>query len=691
MRIFATFFLVLFGVAVAAAQPRPVRFMLHGNMSHELPTEEYLKFVEEAKPDILVMGVFDQRLYSLASPPVANAPGSQKKKTPLDPVEHLAKWKAVAERLHKNNIRLIGQMELFVVSDQPKELADGKGWFGFHDRSWNDKLLGKRPAKSVRDLLAHSHDDEHLKDDKTALCGCRVNTKAILGCVNNPLWLETQKRMVTAAIAHGVDGFLTNRNFFDHCDCPHCQEAFRRWLGDRFRADELKARFGIANLATHRLTCIMGTYRIHDVTPDALYLEKLRSTKDRVREFFDEVYVKHGRTVKKDLFVGQWNHMAYFDELHLDKGHLPQSTRTGLAHALADERWGVPANLWGRGEDLMWYCNWGTTQNTILAKEFAGDTVLYGLYLRAMARGKAYVINKYDFYRPRVMMAEAAALGYATNAIATPWQHAEDREVVLRYFQFLRKHGDLYDGVQRVAEVGVIFPRRAIHAGDASPLEYTEACGRALVRSHQLFDMIPDDLLTQTPIDGFRTLVVAAPEYLTKDELAVLGRFTDNGGKLIWTPVTEADRQRVGAASVAAERDRTRDLKMPAGTLRLDNIRTERDSLIKQLGSNSPAIAPWTVQLHAYRQTDKKRTIVHLVNYNHKENAPGKSVSAREAPIEAAPVEVRLNLSADTKVRRVRFLSPDRDEEMQVPFRVDAGAVRFTTPAFLVYGVCVVE
>lgn len=685
MRTIASVLLML-TASMAFAQPRPVRFMLHGNMSHELPTEEYLKFVEKAKPDILIMGVFDQRLYSLTSP------NAKTKKPPLDPVEHLAKWKAVADRLHKNGIRLIGQMELFVVSDQPKELDDSTGWFGFHDRSWNDKLLGKRPAKSVRDLLAHSHDAEHLKDDKTTLCGCRVNTKAILGCVNNPLWLETQKRMVSAAIAHGVDGFLTNRNFFDHCDCPHCQEAFRRWLGEggRFPADELKARFGIANLATHRLTCIMGTYRIHDVTPDALYLEKLRFTKDKVREFVDEVYIKHGRAVKKDLFVGQWNHMAYFDELHLDKGHLPPSTRTNLAHALADERWGVPAHQWGRGEDLLWYCNWGTTQNTILAKEYAGDTVLYGLYLRAMARGKAYVINKYDFYRPRVMMAEAAALGYATNAIATPWQHAEDREVVLRYFRFLRKHGELYDGAQRVAEVGVVFPRRAIHAGDASPLEYTEACGRALIRSHQLFDMIPDDLLTHTRLDDYRALVIAAPEYLTTDELAVLSKFTDNGGKLLWTPVSDADRRRVGAASVAVERERVRDPKLPAGTVRLDNLRTERESLVKQLPM-SRATAPWTVQVHAYRQPATKRTIVHLVNYNHKENAPGKSVSAREAPIEAAPVEVRLNLPANEKVRQVRFLSPDRDDEVRVAFRLEAGRLRFTTPAFLVYGVCVVE
>ena len=41
---------------------------------------------------------------------------------------------------------------------------------------------------------------EGLKSDATARCGCRVNTKAILGCVDNPHWLETHKRMIAAAI-----------------------------------------------------------------------------------------------------------------------------------------------------------------------------------------------------------------------------------------------------------------------------------------------------------------------------------------------------------------------------------------------------------------------------------------------------------------------------------------------------------
>src|SRR5262249_19010934 len=141
---------------------KPVRFMLHGNMSHELPTEDYLRFVEEVQPDILIMGVFDQRLYSLS------VPAKKSTKKPIDPHELLGKWKTVAERLHRKGIRLIGQMELFVLSDQPQELEDGTGWFGFYDKHWNEKLLGKRPTRSARDLLEHSSGTGQLKEDKTA-------------------------------------------------------------------------------------------------------------------------------------------------------------------------------------------------------------------------------------------------------------------------------------------------------------------------------------------------------------------------------------------------------------------------------------------------------------------------------------------------------------------------------------------
>ena len=53
---------------------------------------------------------------------------------------------AVADRLHRSNVRLVGHMELNVLSDRPADLKEAAGFVGYHDRLWDEKRLGKRPA-----------------------------------------------------------------------------------------------------------------------------------------------------------------------------------------------------------------------------------------------------------------------------------------------------------------------------------------------------------------------------------------------------------------------------------------------------------------------------------------------------------------------------------------------------------------
>ncbi len=691
------FVLALLFALPCAAAGRPVRYLLHGGMSHEPPSEDYLRFVEQVRPDVLIAGVFDARLYALAVPP----PG--RKALPPGPL--LERWKGVARRLHGKGIRLVGHMEINTVSDDPRDLARGTGWIGYFDRAWDEKRLGRRPARRAADLLEepdlgpHARPDNKVpQGDTVARCGCRVNTRALVGCINKPAWREVQKRLVKAAVEAGIDGFITNRNYFGHCGCEHCRLGFRRWLAARHGAGELKKHFGIADLDKQPPGCVVGAHREIDRAPDALALEKQRFAKQRMKEFFDEVFLDHGRGLRKDLFAAQWNHLAFFDELHLDRGHLPVSTRTTFAHGAADERWGLPADVWGKGEDLIWYCNWGTTQNTILAKQYAGDTVLYGKYVRALSAGRPHVINKYDFYRPRNMMAEAAGLGYATNAIATPWQTEEDRAVVLRYFAFLKKHEALYTAAEPHAEVGLVFPRRALHAGDASPLEYVESAGRSLVRDHRLFDLLPDDLLPGLQLQRYRAVVVTGAEYLHGAERAALLRYAEKGGKLLVLPVAREDRDRPAARCRTADRLAREPRDLLAKAVLVPGARLDRAKFLKELtrlvgGADrlSGFEAPWTVQAHVYHQRAARRLVVHLVNYDHNEKAAGKSVAAREAPIAAPPVAVRLRLPEGFRPASARFLSPDAAKEQAVTFRRRDGWLECRTPGFLVYGVLVVD
>ncbi len=172
----------------------------------------------------------------------------------------------MSDRLHRSGIRLIGQMELFVVSDRPDDRKEGVGWFGYHDRLWDEKLLGPRPARRALDLLEEPDlghalpgltPEARQATDTVALCGCRVNLKALNCCVNKPGWRQTQKAMVKAASDHGIDGFITNRNFIGHCACSDCTRKFRRFLAERFTPEQLRQRLGIANLDQQPL-CVFG-------------------------------------------------------------------------------------------------------------------------------------------------------------------------------------------------------------------------------------------------------------------------------------------------------------------------------------------------------------------------------------------------------------------------------------------------
>jgi hypothetical protein len=100
--------------------------------------------------------------------------------------------------------------------------------------------------------------------------------------------------------------------------------------------------------------------------------------------------------------------------------------------------------------------------------------------------------------------------------------------------------------------------------------------------------------------------------------------------------------------------------------------------------------APWTVDVHAYLPVGK-RLVLHLVNYDQREKAAGKSVSAQEVPVAARLVAFHLQLPEKLRTKRVRCYSPDGVKDHAVAFKQKDGLLKCTTPRFLVYGLGVVE
>src|SRR5437867_3157900 len=80
---------------------------------------------------------------------------------------------------------------------------------------------------------------------------------AYWACLRNPAWQSVLKAWVRHGVRRGVDGFIVNYFYRHNCLCEHCQTAFRRYMKDRFTAEELRAKFGIADIATHRFSEIV--------------------------------------------------------------------------------------------------------------------------------------------------------------------------------------------------------------------------------------------------------------------------------------------------------------------------------------------------------------------------------------------------------------------------------------------------
>src|SRR5262249_52543630 len=161
-------------------------------------------------------------------------------------------------------------------------------------------------------------------------------------------------------IRRGVDGFIINYLYRHDCLCEHCRSAFRGYLADRFGPAELRARFGIHDLASHRFGEIVSWHPAADTSP--LRPEMLRFSQVTNKEAFDEAFVRYGRSLKPGLILAQWDHLG------------------DLAQIDGDERCLLPAALWGRDESYLWYSTGGAANTTDLRRGVLGEATLQARY-----------------------------------------------------------------------------------------------------------------------------------------------------------------------------------------------------------------------------------------------------------------------------------------------------------------------
>lgn len=566
----------------------------------------YVPFVAEAQPEIAQLGFYGAHFWSLAH---TSSYKGYPAHFPVRGLDECGDWFAEKNReLHRIGVKVVGHFNVEFLVGDPDGPDGPRGFFRLYRDLWNERELGPKPVADPLALLERQADGSPIRNSSYSIGGMAE----YWACLRNPHWQQVLKAWVKRGIERGIDGYMINYFYRHNCLCSHCQSAFRTYLRERFAPDELRDRFAIADLAAHVFPELVSWHNPAESTP--LRREMLRFSQDSNKQVFDEVFVRYGRSLKPDLIVGQWNHLGNFSQIS------------------GDERCLLPPELWGRDEDYLWYSTGDSAHFTDLAKRFLGDATLQARFLRGAFDDKPFTLGKYEGTRIRAAIAELAANGGAPMGFYTRFTDPAARAEIVRYYQFLKRHDDVFRANRSYAESVLLFPRRDVHAGKLESLAGFRTVGQKLLEQHLLFDVLPDDLATPERLARYRHVI--RPDAPPPERLDGVSRFT--------APFTV----RVSASLPAASHPQAAD-----------------------------------------------ELTLHFVNYDRTEppQANGKPSSGRgivdERPVAAKDIGVDLRLPPGRRVASGEFFSPEQPDPQPVVVTHEGDRVRWTVPEFLVYGV----
>ncbi|MGO8737045.1 MAG: hypothetical protein ACLQVM_30130 [Terriglobia bacterium] len=644
-------------------------------------TYQKLDAVRKVRPDVLHASIFGPELLG-ALPTGGKVAGV----TPMSPPgvttvrEYLAWWKKVIDEAHRLGAKVQATFSMSLLHDT---ISRDRGWFRYYNNFWEADILGPKPVSDPLDLLQR---DEAGRPHLSAYVGRSFQARLdedvyqYQGCPNNPHWRQLLKQLVAAGIKAGFDGFMAQFNYRFACMCQHCQKAFRRHLSTNHSPECLRDRLGIADFDKAILDTTFGATGKRggalDLAPQGtqecdqpgpLELEARQFTSESVRGALKEVFLEYGRSLKPDLLVSAWTHTRRFLLPGVDY-------RTEGINPF-NERMLLPPEQWGRGEDYIWYSIGPPKSN--LQQHNASDSSLSAKYIYAMSKGKPFMTLKYDLVRVRLTLAEA----WAHRSIGLALDRREALEVLASYYDFAHRYRDLYYPSESYAELGLLFPNRAMYGDDASFLTPLEHFARALLDNHGLFDVLIDQHLSDTNLSRYRAVLLPATAYLSPAERKQMDAYRRAGGLIVVAGRTAGQEQQVASlAPRTALAPNTADLPALAAFI--------REAVARETGGPplSGCDAPWTVQVTVWHQPHHHRVLVHLVNYDRDE-----AVVDQENPRAAGPVKVRLNLPPGARLAGARFVTPEEPDPRTLTTAYENGQVLFRSPAFLVYGVAIVD
>ena len=428
---------------------------------------DYLKFIEEAQPEVAQVGFYGAHFYSLVHTAEF---GGYPAHFPVPGLDECSEWfRKLNGQLHERGVKVVGHFNVEFLVGDPESPEGPRGFFRWYRDLWDEATLGPKPVTDPVTFLEKKADGTPIMNRTYAIGGMNE----YWACLRNPAWQQVLKAWVRRGVDLGLDGFMINYFYRHDCVCEHCQSGFRTYLRGRFAGPELRDRFGLDDLETHVFPEIVSWHDPKESTP--LRREMLRFSQISNKQVFDDVFLKYGRSLKPDLIVGQWNHLGDFSAIS------------------GDERCLLPAELWSKDESYLWYSTGGSANFTDLKNGVTGDGTLQARFIRGASEDKPFTLGKYEATRIRSAIAELAANGGAPMGFYTRFTDPATRAEIVRSYQFLKRHDALYRNNKAYTEATLLYPRSAVHRGELKPLAAFRERGRKLLDEHVLFDVMPDD------------------------------------------------------------------------------------------------------------------------------------------------------------------------------------------------------
>ena len=237
----------------------PPRFEFTRLVAHwaEYGDPDYLKFIEEAKPEVAQVGFYGGHFWSLGHTPQSTA---------IRPTSRSAGWpsgRLVRGPQRASCTRAASRSSATSTSSSSSATPTARRARAASSSSTatsgTRRSSGPRPVADPLELLEKNADGTPIVDSTYTIGGM----KEYWACLSNPaLAGRAQGLGAGRASAAGVDGFIVNYFYRHNCLCEHCQAGFRRYLRRAVHAGAA-ARAGSAS-PTWRRTSSARSSRWHD-------------------------------------------------------------------------------------------------------------------------------------------------------------------------------------------------------------------------------------------------------------------------------------------------------------------------------------------------------------------------------------------------------------------------------------------